>query len=44
MAIRNLTNWGDPIFRKKSRVVEIYDERLWTLLDGVLFSDKAIEQ
>ncbi len=35
MAIRNLTNWSDPIFRKKSRVIEKYDERLWTLLDDM---------
>jgi len=32
MALRNLTNWDDPIFRKKSRAVESFDERLWTLL------------
>jgi peptide deformylase len=36
MALRNLTNWNDPIFRKKSRVVERFDERLWTLLDDML--------
>jgi len=35
MALRNLTNWNDPIFRKKSRVVEQFDERLWTLLDDM---------
>ena len=35
MAIRNLTSWGDPIFRKKSRIVEKFDERLWTLLDDM---------
>ena len=35
MAIRNLTNWGDSIFRKKSRIVEKYGERLWTLLDDM---------
>jgi peptide deformylase len=35
MAIRNLINWNDPIFRKKSRPVEKYDERLWTLLDDM---------
>ena len=35
MALRNLLNWYDPIFRKKSRVVEKYDERLWTLLDDM---------
>ena len=36
MALRNLTNWNDPIFRKKSREVEKYDERLHTLLDDML--------
>lgn len=35
MAIRNLTNWNDPKFRKKSRTVEQFDERLWTLLDDM---------
>jgi len=35
MGIRNLTNWNDPIFRKKSRPVEKYDERLWTLLNDM---------
>jgi len=35
MAIRNLTNWNDPKFRKRSRPVEQYDERLWTLLDDM---------
>ena len=35
MATRNLTNWDDPIFRKKSRVVERIDERLWMLLDDM---------
>ena len=35
MAIRNITNWNDPIFRKKSRTVERFDERLWTLLDDM---------
>jgi len=35
MATRNLTNWNDPIFRKKSRVVEKFDERLWMLLDDM---------
>jgi len=32
MAFRKLTNWSDPIFRKKSRAVEKFDERLWILL------------
>ena len=35
MALRNLTNWSDPIFRKKSRDVEKFDERLWALLDDM---------
>jgi len=35
MAIRNLTNWNDPIFRKTSRIVEKFDERLWQLLDDM---------
>ena len=35
MAIRNLTNWNDPKFRKKSRPVEQFDERLWNLLDDM---------
>lgn len=36
MALRNLTPWDDPIFRKKSRVVEKFDHRLCTLLDDLL--------
>jgi peptide deformylase len=35
MGTRTLTNWNDPLFRKKSRVVEKFDERLWTLLDDM---------
>jgi len=35
MGTRNLTNWNDPLFRKPSRVVEKFDERLWTLLDDM---------
>jgi peptide deformylase len=35
MAIRNLTHWNDPIFRKTSKVVENYDERLNNLLDDM---------
>jgi peptide deformylase len=35
MGLRNLTNWNDPVFRKKSRAVEKFDERLWTLLDDM---------
>jgi len=35
MALRNLVSWNDPIFRKKSREIEKFDERLWTLLDDM---------
>ena len=35
MALRNITNWSDPVFRKTSRAVEKYDERLWALLDDM---------
>ena len=35
MALRNLTNWNDPKFRKISRPVENFDERLWILLDDM---------
>ena len=35
MAIRNLTNFNDALFRKKSKEVMKFDERLWTLLDDM---------
>ena len=35
MGLRNLTEWNDPLFRKKSRLVEKFDERLWALLDDM---------
>lgn len=35
MALRNLKSWDDPQFRKKSRTVEKFDERLWALLDDM---------
>ena len=35
MGVRNLTKWNDPIFRKTSRIVEKFDERLWNLLDDM---------
>ena len=35
MGLRNLTDWNDPTFRKISRPVEKFDERLWTLLDDM---------
>jgi len=36
MATRNVTDWNDPIFRKKSRPVEEFDCRLHMLLDDML--------
>ena len=42
MALRQLTNWNDPIFRKKSRPVEKFDERLWQLLDDILETLKHV--
>jgi peptide deformylase len=35
MALRNLTNWDDPFFRKISREVDKFDERLWNQLDDM---------
>ena len=35
MAIRNLTNWNDPLFRKKSKEVINFNERLCMLLDDM---------
>ena len=35
MGLRNLTHWDDPIFRKKSKPVEKFGGRLWTLLNDM---------
>ncbi len=35
MAIRRIVKDGDEILRKKSRPVEQFDQRLWTLLDDM---------
>lgn len=35
MAIRNLTNFNDPLFRKTSKPVVKFDDKLWTLLDDM---------
>lgn len=35
MAIRNLTPFNDPQFRKKSRPVTAFDEKLWVLLEDM---------
>jgi peptide deformylase len=42
MALRQLTNWNDPLFRKVSRPVEKFDERLWVLLDDMLETLKHV--
>ena len=42
MALRNLTSWDAPLFRKKSRSVENFDERLWALLDDMLETLKEV--
>lgn len=43
MALRNLTGWSDPLFRKKSRLVERFDAHLWTLLDDMLETLGAVD-
>lgn len=35
MAIRNIVKLGDPILSKKSRPVEKFDDKLWTILDDM---------
>ena len=35
MAIRNIVTTEDPVLRKKSRPIEKFDERLFTLLDDM---------
>jgi peptide deformylase len=35
MALRNIVKKGDPILHKKSRPVEVFDEKLWSLLDDL---------
>ncbi len=35
MAIRNIRTDDDPILRKKSRIVETFDDKLWQLLDDM---------
>jgi peptide deformylase len=41
-ALRNLTHWSDPLFRKKSREIEKFDERLWELLDDMRETLEAV--
>lgn len=48
MALRQLINWhteslcGNPLFRKRSREVEKFDERLWELLDDMFETLKHV--
>jgi peptide deformylase len=42
MALRQLTNWNDPLFRKRSREVEKFDSRLHELLDDMLETLKHV--
>lgn len=35
MAIRNILKWNDPVLRKKSRDVTVFDKRLHQLLDDM---------
>ena len=42
MAIRNLTKFNDPLFRKKSKEVVKFDERLWVLLDDMYDTLKRV--
>lgn len=36
MALRNIVKYGDPVLRKKSRVVEKFDDKLASLIDDML--------
>ena len=36
MALRNIVKYGDPVLRKKSRVVDKFDDKLATLIDDML--------
>ena len=36
MALRNIVKYGDPVLRKKSRVVEKFDSKLSALIDDML--------
>ena len=42
MAIRTILNESDEILYKKSRPVEAFDERLWTLLDDMAETMKSV--
>ena len=45
MALRNIVTIGDPILNKKSRKVEVFDERLATLIDDMkdtMYNDNGV--
>lgn len=35
MALRNVVKYGDPILKKKSKKVEVFDEKIATLIDDM---------
>lgn len=35
MALRNVVKYGDPILKKKSRKVDVFDEKIATLIDDM---------
>lgn len=45
MALRNIVKYGDPILNKKSRAVEVFDERISTLIDDMfetMYNDNGV--
>ncbi len=45
MALRNIVTLGDPILNKKSRKVEVFDDRLATLIDDMkdtMYNDNGV--
>jgi len=42
VGLRNLTQWNDELFLKKSRPIEKFDDRLWMLLDDMSETLKSV--
>ena len=45
MALRNVVKYGDPILRKKSRTVEVFDRRIATLVEDMfetMYKDNGV--
>ena len=45
MALRNVVKYGDPILRKKSRTVEVFDQRIATLVEDMfetMYKDNGV--